>query len=77
MGAFYTENFPTRVRGVGQGFAYNLGRAAGALFPGLVGLLSARMPLGEAIGIFAVAGYGTMAILAFLLPETKGKVLSA
>ena len=33
MGAFYTENFPTRVRGVGQGFAYNLGRALGALFP--------------------------------------------
>jgi MFS family permease len=77
MGAFYTENFPTRVRGVGQGFAYNLGRALGALFPALVGLLSARMPLGEAIGIFAVAAYGTMAISAFLLPETKGKVLAA
>lgn len=77
MGAFYTENFPTRVRGVGQGFAYNLGRALGALFPALVGLLSARMPLGEAIGIFAVSAYGTMAVSAFLLPETKGKVLSA
>jgi hypothetical protein len=35
------------------------------------------MPLGEAIGIFAVAAYGTMAISAFLLPETKGKVLAA
>jgi hypothetical protein len=23
MGAFLTENFPTRVRGSGQGFAYN------------------------------------------------------
>ena len=38
MGAFYTEHFPTRVRGVGQGFAYNLGRGTGALFPTLVGL---------------------------------------
>lgn len=77
MGAFFTEIFPTRVRGVGQGFAYNIGRAAGALFPALVGLLSAHMPLGQAIGVFAAAGYATMAIAAFLLPETKGKVFTA
>ena len=77
MGAFYTENFPTRVRGVGQGFAYNVGRAAGALFPTLVGILSVRMPLGEAIGLFAGLAYATMAVAAFLLPETKGKVLAA
>jgi MFS family permease len=77
MGAFYTEHFPTRVRGVGQGFAYNLGRATGALFPTLVGYLAATMPLGRAIGIFAAVAYATMAIAAFLLPETKGKVLAA
>lgn len=77
MGAFYTEHFPTRVRGVGQGFAYNLGRGTGALFPTLVGYLSANMPLGQAIGIFAAIAYTTMAIAAFLLPETKGKVLAA
>ena len=77
MGAFYTEHFPTRVRGVGQGFAYNLGRATGALFPTLVGYLSATMPLGNAIGEFAAIAYATMAIAAFLLPETKGKVLAA
>jgi MFS family permease len=77
MGAFYTEHFPTRVRGVGQGFAYNLGRATGALFPTLVGYLSATMPLGEAIGVFAGIAYATMAVAAFLLPETKGKVLAA
>jgi MFS family permease len=77
MGAFYTEHFPTRVRGVGQGFAYNLGRATGALFPTLVGYLSATMPLGEAIGVFAAIAYAAMAAAAFLLPETKGKVLAA
>jgi MFS family permease len=75
MGPFFTEHFPTRVRGVGQGFAYNVGRATGALFPTLVGLLSARMPLGEAIGWFAGIGYAVMAISAFLLPETRGKAL--
>jgi predicted MFS family arabinose efflux permease len=77
MGAFFTENFPTRVRGVGQGFTYNAGRAVGALFPTLVGVLSARMALGKAIGLFAGIAYATMAIAAFLLPETKGKVLAA
>jgi MFS family permease len=75
QGAFYAEQFPTRVRGVGQGFTYNLGRAIGALFPALVGFLSARMGLGAAIGVFAAAGYGLMAVAAFMLPETKGKVL--
>jgi len=76
MGPFFTEHFPTRVRGVGQGFAYNLGRATGALFPTLVGLLSAKMSLGEAIGLFAGLAYATMAIAAFLLPETRGKLLT-
>jgi MFS family permease len=77
MGAFYTEQFPTRVRGVGQGFAYNIGRATGAFFPTLVGYLSEQMALGQAIGLFATIAYATMAIAAFLLPETKGKVLAA
>jgi MFS family permease len=76
MGPFFTEHFPTRVRGVGQGFAYNVGRASGALFPTLVGMLSTRMPLGEAIGLFAGAAYAMMALAAFLLPETRGKVLA-
>ncbi len=76
MGPFFTEHFPTRVRGVGQGFAYNVGRATGALFPTLVGILSARMPLGQAIGLFAAIAYATMAIAAFLLTETRGKVLA-
>jgi MFS family permease len=76
MGPFFTEHFPTRVRGVGQGFAYNVGRATGALFPTLVGVLSARMALGQAIGLFAALAYATMALAAFLLSETRGKVLA-
>jgi MFS family permease len=75
MGPFLTEHFPTRVRGVGQGFTYNIGRATGALFPALVGYLSAQIPLGQAIGLFAGIAYATMAVAAFLLPETRGKVL--
>jgi MFS family permease len=76
MGAFYTEQFPTPVRGVGQGFAYNVGRAVGAFFPAMVGFLSGRMGLGAAIGAFAFSAYAIMAVAAFLLPETRGKALT-
>jgi MFS family permease len=77
MGAFLTENFPTRVRGSGQGFAYNFGRGIAALNPFFVGVLSATLPLGQSIGIFAVIAYGILIIAALLLPETKGRVLTA
>ena len=43
MGPFMTELFPTAVRGVGQGFCYNVGRGIGAIFPALVGFLAARL----------------------------------
>ncbi|MDT7814834.1 MAG: hypothetical protein QOJ42_4750 [Acidobacteriaceae bacterium] len=75
MGAFFSELFPTSLRGSGQGFVYNLGRGAGALFPSLVGYFSAHMPLGKAIAVFSVAAYMLMALSVLLLPETCGKDL--
>ena len=77
VGAFFTELFPSRLRGSGQGFSYNFGRAIGALFPTLVGYLSTRIALGHAISMFAVAAYLVMIIAVLLLPETKGKELRA
>ncbi len=75
MGSFLTELFPTPLRGAAQGFCYNFGRGFGALFPALVGLLAARMDLADAMALFAVAAYGLFFAMAFLLPETRGKVL--
>ncbi len=77
MGPFMTELFPSRVRGTGQGFAYNFGRGIGALFPTLVGYLSATMSLGKAIGMFAAAAYVLVIVATLLLPETKGRLLQA
>jgi MFS family permease len=77
MGAFLTENFPTRMRGSGQGFAYNFGRGIGALNPALVGVLSTTLALGQAIGVFAGVAYGVVVIAALLLPETRGRELTA
>ena len=62
------------MRGSGQGFAYNFGRGIAALNPLLVGMLSAMLPLGQSIGVFAVVAYGLLAIAALLLPETRGPV---
>ncbi len=77
MGPFLTELYPTRMRGSGQGFSYNFGRGIAALNPLLVGLLSAKLPLGQSIGVFAAIAYGILIIAALLLPETKGRVLTA
>jgi len=77
MGPFLTELFPTRVRGSGQGFAYNFGRGVAAMNPLFVGMLSATLPLGQSIGVFAIGAYGLLIVAALLLPETRGRVLSA
>jgi len=77
MGPFLTELFPTRIRGSGQGFAYNFGRGVASFNPLLVGLLSATLPLGQSIGVFALIAYGMLIVAALLLPETKGRVLTA
>jgi fucose permease len=76
IGAFFTELFPTRLRGSGQGFSYNVGRGIGALFPTLVGYLGGRMGLGHAIAAFAAFAYITMAAATAFLPETRGLELT-
>jgi predicted MFS family arabinose efflux permease len=75
MGAFFTELFPTALRGSGQGFSYNLGRGVGALFPTLVGFFSVHMALGSAIAVFSGSAYLLMALSVLFLPETKGRDL--
>ncbi len=77
MGSFLTELFPTRIRGSGQGFCYNIGRALAAFFPLLIGLLSQKVSLSLGIGAFAAVSYGVVILAALSLPETRGKELEA
>jgi MFS family permease len=77
MGTFMTELYPTAVRGVAQGFCYNVGRGVGAIFPVMVGFLAAKLGLGNAIVVFSGCGYGLMIIALFMLPETKGRSLES
>jgi MFS family permease len=76
MGAFLTELYPNAVRGSGQGFCYNVGRALGAACPALVGVWSARIPLGVVIGGMTAAAYSLVIITAWALPETLGRSLA-
>jgi hypothetical protein len=64
------------MRGSGQGFSYNLGRGCGALFPALVGFLSAKIALQYAIAVFAGGAYLLMIAATLLLPETRGRELA-
>jgi len=77
IGPVLTELFPTSVRGAGQGFCYNFGRGLAAFFPTLVGMLSASVTLGTAIGIFAAFSYAVVILAALVLPETRGRELVA
>ncbi|MBS0512864.1 MAG: MFS transporter [Proteobacteria bacterium] len=75
MGAYLAELYPNELRGSGQGFCYNFGRAAGATSPALVGYLSNTMPLGEVIGLLAAGGYLLVILVCLPLPETRGRDL--
>ncbi|MNT66754.1 Inner membrane metabolite transport protein YhjE [compost metagenome] len=75
MGAYLTELYPSHIRGSGQGFSYNFGRAVGSVFPAMIGHMSATMSLGVAIGYLAAGAYGLVVIACLLLPETQGREL--
>ncbi|WP_371581739.1 MFS transporter [Streptomyces sp. NBC_01314] len=74
FGSFLSELYPSAVRGTGQGFTYNTGRAVGAVFPTTVGFLADSWGVGGAL-IFGAIGYGLAAVALFGLPETRGKEL--
>ncbi|MFH9940739.1 MFS transporter [Streptomyces murinus] len=75
FGSYLSELYPTAVRGTGQGFTYNTGRAVGAVFPTLVGFLADSWGVGGAL-VFGAVGYGIAALALLGLPETRGKELA-
>ncbi|MEU0333803.1 MFS transporter [Streptomyces sp. NPDC006193] len=75
FGSYLSELYPTPVRGTGQGFTYNTGRAVGAVFPTLVGFLADGWGVGGAL-VFGAIGYGLAALALLGLPETRGKELA-
>ncbi len=77
FGSYLTELFPSRMRGSGQGFVYNIGRGVGAFAPPAVGYLSNTFTLAQAIGLVTGVAFGLAVIALAFLPETRGKQLKA
>ncbi|WP_369269785.1 MFS transporter [Streptomyces sp. R11] len=75
FGSYLSELYPTAVRGTGQGFTYNTGRAVGAVFPTTVGFLADSWGVGGAL-VFGAIGYAIAALALLGLPETRGKELA-
>ena len=74
FGAIASELFPTEIRGTAMGLTYNLGRAVSAFAPFLTGALALSYGLSGAFWLTSAA-FLLAAVLACLLPETKGTEL--
>src|ERR1700741_1654946 len=68
MGPFMTELYPTALRGTGQGFCYNAGRAVGSLFMTIIGFAAQSMPLGTAVAVFSTLASLLMLVMLLFLP---------
>ncbi len=75
FGSFLAELYPSALRGTGQGFTYNFGRAVGAFFPTVVGFLAGSWGIGAAMA-FGALGYGVAVVALLGLPETAGRELT-
>ena len=75
FGAYFTELFPTELRGAGQAFAYNFGRAGSAFFVMFVPLVALSTGLSAAMGIMGAIGIGVVVLSILFLPETAGREL--
>src|SRR5690606_5294563 len=75
FGAYFTELFPTELRGSGQAFAYNFGRAGSAFFVMFVPLVALSTGLSVAMGIMGSIGIAIVILAVAFLPETVGSTL--
>jgi len=70
FGSYLAELYPREVRGTGQSFTYNVGRAVGAFFPTAVGFEAGSKGLGDAL-VYGTVGYALAVLALFGLPETR------
>jgi len=69
MGAYLTELFPTRVRCLGAGFCFNVGRGLAAFAPFVLGALATRFGLAVSLGLCGV-GYLAASMVMLAMPES-------
>ena len=74
FGSMLAELFPSAIRATAQGLCYNVGRAASAFAPWVIGAVADTRGIGPALAVtslFFLAG----TVIVFLLPESKGEAL--
>ncbi len=71
FGSYFTELFPERIRALGGGMAFNIGRLGAVIAPYTVGVLAKQNGLAFGIGT-ASAIFFMGAIVLLFLPETYG-----
>ena len=76
FGPYFTELFPTELRGTGQAFAYNFGRAMSGVFIQGVALVATLTTLSGGMLAMGIAGVCCAIIATLLLPETAGRDLA-
>jgi MFS family permease len=72
--AIASEIFPGEIRATAMGLSYNIGRGFSAIAPFAVGALALRYGIGLAFFLLAAAFF-VAALLALMLPETRGREL--
>jgi MFS family permease len=73
--AIASEIFPGEIRAAAMGLSYNLGRGLSAGAPFAVGAIASRFGFGPAFFLLAAAFF-VAALLALMLPETRGRQLT-
>src|SRR5216684_2602273 len=73
--AITSEIFPGEIRAAAMGLSYNIGRGLSAVAPFAVGAVASRFGFGPAFFMLAAA-FLAAALLALLLPETRGQQLT-
>lgn len=73
----FSELYPTHIRANGAGFCTSFGRGFGSIMPAAVGIASAYISLGTAMGCFAIGSYAVGLMAAAVLPDATGVDLEA
>jgi predicted MFS family arabinose efflux permease len=69
LGAYFPELYPTRIRALGAGFCFNVGRGIAALAPFVMGQLAASIGLARGIALCGVVYLCAAGALLFLPEE--------
>ena len=69
FGSYFSELYPARIRSLGAGFCFNVGRGISAFAPFVLGALATRYGLGIGISLCAV-GFAFAGLFTILLART-------